>query len=452
MTAVVQCAHLGKCYRQYGRPVDRLQDIFRTWSWQGNKSHSGATEFWALRDVSLTVGQGETVAVVGRNGSGKSTLLQLVAGTLNPSEGSVVTVGRISALLELGAGFNPEFTGIENVRLNAAILGLTPDMLNERMDSILAFSEIGDHVFQPVKKYSSGMYVRLAFSVVIHTDPSLLIVDEALAVGDAAFHAKCMEWMRCFQESGGSLLFVSHDVAAVRALCHRAIYLEHGRIKDSGTAGEVTDHYLRDVHESLNKTFTVHAVRPESASPPATVLLRAGVSPDLAARFTEFETRWVGKRQGTGGARVLLVELLDDVGQPLAVGEFNAPVQIRIYVECLVASSVSVNYKIRDRNLVAVAGADFLISEHELLSMKPGHIYIVQYETRLALKDGDYSFRLSITEPIDRHAQAVFLDIVEVALSFKVLPSPLGRIYTQVYLPNSLTIHTLQEPDSGPLP
>ena len=440
--SVVTCSGISKCYRTYPRPVDRLWDGVATYSrrWFGTSSNVKSTEFWALRNITFDIPQGETVAIIGRNGSGKSTLLQLIAGTLSPTEGMLSVQGRTSALLELGVGFNPDFSGIENVQLNAAVLGLPQHVLEQRMASILEFAEIGDHVFMPVKTYSSGMYMRLAFSVMIHSDPELLIVDEALAVGDVAFQSKCMSWMRNFQASGGSLLFVSHDIASVRALCHRAIYLEHGQIKDMGPTGEVTDHYLRDIHRAQHSTY-----------PPSTIAAAANLvgiqtsydevgADNYDARRQTFELRWATNRQGTGHARVRLVELLDEHGQPIAVAEFNAQVRIRIYVECLETCTASVNYKIRNRQLESVVGADFLIAEHDLLAMSGGHTYLVEYQTRLPLEAGDYTMRLSITQPIDQHAQAIFLDIVEVALPFKVLPSPLGWIYTHAYLPNTLKI------------
>jgi len=439
---VVACSQLSKCYRTYQRPADRLWDGFRALRqrWFKVPAVSSGSDFWALRDVTFDVAQGETVAIIGRNGSGKSTLLQLLAGTLNPTAGEVSVCGRISALLELGVGFNPEFSGLENVQLNAAVLGLLPEVLAERLESILDFAEIGDHIFMPVKTYSSGMYIRLAFSVMIHSAPDVLIVDEALAVGDAAFQAKCMAWIRKFQAAGGSLLFVSHDVASVRALCHRAIYLEHGRVKDMGPTGEVTDHYLRDVHQAQNSALVCSSIVADTSRLGTEASAESAGLTGYAERRHNFEARWATTRQGMGDARVRLVELLNEQGEPVEVVEFNAQVHIRIFVECLTACSASVNYKIRDRHLVSVVGADFLMAEYDLLAMSPGQTYLVEYQSRLPLMAGDYSLRLSITQPIDKHAQAVFIDIVEVALPFKVLPSPLGWIYTQTYLPNTLNV------------
>lgn len=441
---IVSCVRLSKCYRTYTRPADRLLDGLRALrqNWLGHEASLCGGEFWALRDVTFDVAPGESVAIIGRNGSGKSTLLQLITGTLNPTQGEVRTRGRIAALLELGAGFNPEFSGVENVRLNAALLGLSPEEIETRLPSILDFAELGDHITQPVKTYSSGMYVRLAFSVVAHTTPELMIVDEALAVGDAAFQAKCMAWIRRYKAGGGSLLFVSHDVASVRALCDRAIYLEHGRVKAIGPAGQVTDHYLRDIHQALNLALEV----PDSgAAHPQEIraISNEETNGDFSGKCNNFSDKWIKKPFGSGEARVRLAELVNENGLALDCVEFDEPVCVRIYVECLRACTASINYKIRDRNLVAVAGADFLIAEHALLNMEPSRFYKVEYKTRLPLQAGDYSLRFSISLPIEKHAQAIFLDIVEVALLFKVLPSPLGHIYTQTYLTNSVTVDAL---------
>lgn len=446
--AIIRCTSLSKSYRQYPRPGDRLLDeLSGLWPrWLGGRPRESFREHHALRQVDLSLNAGEAVAIIGRNGSGKSTLLQLIAGTLHPTSGSVQVKGRICAMLELGVGFNPEFTGVENARLNAAVLGLRPDEIEARLPSILEFAEIGDFAYQPVKTYSSGMYVRLAFAVMAHADPELLIVDEALSVGDAAFQAKCMGWFRSFQEAGGSLLLVSHDVGTVRATCNRAIYLESGRIKAQGPCGEVTDLYLKDIHQAQNQALAPAPPLPVEEEP-------ACVTADAQFRAlcATFEQRWASKRQGTGDSRVRLVELLDAAGEPCEVFDFDAPAIIRIHVECLRAAEVSVNYKIRDRHLIAVVGADFLITEQPLLRMLPGEIHCIEYRTRLPLMNGDYSLRLSITEPIERHAQAVFHDIVEIALPFKLLPAPQGWIYTQAYLPNTVSVQPRSADAASPL-
>ena len=210
----IKVEHLSKTYLIYDRPADRLKQFIgpRLQRLVGKPPVNYYHEFWALRDVSFEVKKGETVGIIGRNGSGKSTLLQLICGTLNPSGGIVQTNGRVAALLELGAGFNPEFTGRENVYMNGAVLGLTPEEIDARFDDIAAFAEIGEFIEQPIKTYSSGMLVRLAFAVIAHVDADILVIDEALAVGDAVFTQKCMRFLRRFMEKG-TILFVSHDIS-----------------------------------------------------------------------------------------------------------------------------------------------------------------------------------------------------------------------------------------------
>lgn len=238
--------NVSKCYKRYARPVDRLKEILLP-----GKSH--AHEFWALRDINLEVTKGETVGIIGQNGSGKSTLLQVIAGTLTPTTGEVQVNGRVSALLELGSGFNPEFTGRQNVFFNGQILGLSREEIEAKFDEIAGFAEIGDFIDQPVKTYSSGMVVRLAFAVAAHTEPKILIVDEALSVGDARFQARCMKRIRQMKERGITLLFVSHDSGSVKMLCKSAVLMNHGRILEIGKPKEVVNHYIALLSSDTNE-------------------------------------------------------------------------------------------------------------------------------------------------------------------------------------------------------
>lgn len=246
----IRIQNLSKCYLIYNRPLDRLKQSLmpRLDRVLGKPPRVYYREFWALRDVSLEVRRGETIGIIGRNGAGKSTLLQLLCGTLHPNSGSVEISGRVAALLELGSGFNPEFTGRENVYLYAGVLGLSRKEVDERFDDIAAFADIGDFVDQPIKTYSTGMVVRLAFAVIAHVDADILIIDEALAVGDAFFVQKCMRFLRRFTEKG-TILFVSHDTGAVINLCERAIWLQEGAVKAIGSPKEIADNYLADLYE-----------------------------------------------------------------------------------------------------------------------------------------------------------------------------------------------------------
>lgn len=236
--SVIEVSNLSKVYKLYDSPIDRLKETFHPFS---KKYHH---DFHALRDVNLSVSQGEVVGIVGVNGSGKSTLLQIVTGVLTPTAGTVRIKGKVSALLELGAGFNPELSGLENVYFKSSLLGSSSEETRTKIDDILSFADIGDFIHQPVKAYSSGMYVRLAFSVAINVDPDILIIDEALSVGDFRFKQKCLRKINQFRESGKTILFVSHDQSSVINFCTRAIWLLDGVIHQSGDPGEICKDYI----------------------------------------------------------------------------------------------------------------------------------------------------------------------------------------------------------------
>lgn len=249
----IRVTNLGKRYGIYEAPRDRLKQFIlpRLQRLAGRPCKQYFREFWALQDVSFEVKRGETIGIIGRNGSGKSTLLQMICGTLTPTSGSIQTTGRIAALLELGSGFNPEFTGRENVYMNAAVLGLSKEEIDARFDKIAAFADIGQFMEQPVKTYSSGMYVRLAFAVIAHVDADILVIDEALSVGDAVFTQKCMRFIRSFRERG-TLVFVSHDLASVQNLCQRAIWLSDGQIRQINDSKSVAEAYLQYTFQEIS--------------------------------------------------------------------------------------------------------------------------------------------------------------------------------------------------------
>ena len=258
--------NLSKCYQIYNQPRDRLKQMIvpRLQRLVGQEPSQYFREFWAVKGVSVEIKRGETVGIIGRNGSGKSTLLQMICGIVSSTTGSVVTNGRVAALLELGAGFNPEFTGRQNAVLNAKILGLADGEITEKISAIEAFAEIGEFFDQPVKTYSSGMYVRVAFAVQAAVDPDILIVDEALSVGDAPFQAKCMSRLKNLKEQGTSILFVSHSISSVRQLCDRAIWLHEGEIVRQGNTAEVTGNYIQFVFGEDD----IHSRQPEIVDEP----------------------------------------------------------------------------------------------------------------------------------------------------------------------------------------
>ena len=246
---------LSKCYQIYENPQDRIKQFVlpRIQSFAGKESKQYYSEFWAVEDVSFEIKKGEAVGIVGRNGSGKSTLLQLICGTLSPTIGSVQTNGRLAALLELGSGFNPEFTGRENIYMNAAVLGLSKDEIDARYDNIVAFADIGQYIEQAVKTYSSGMVVRLAFSVAISVEPDILIVDEALSVGDELFQRKCFSRIEAIRANGATILLVSHSGATVVELCDRAVLMDFGEMLAVGTPKKIVNSYQKLLYSTADK-------------------------------------------------------------------------------------------------------------------------------------------------------------------------------------------------------
>ncbi len=240
----IKVENLCKVYHLYDDPVDRLKESLHPFR---KKYHH---DFYALNDISFEIKKGETIGIIGKNGAGKSTLLKILTGVLTPTQGQVNVNGRVLALLELGAGFNPELTGVENVYFNGALLGASRDEIDRKLEAILAFADIGEYVYQPVKTYSSGMYVRLAFGIIANLEAEVLIVDEALAVGDAVFTQKCMRYIRSFQEHG-TLLFVSHDTGAVQNLCKSAIWLKNGQVQKVGTSKSVSEAYLQSTLQEI---------------------------------------------------------------------------------------------------------------------------------------------------------------------------------------------------------
>lgn len=238
METIIDIKHLNKVYNLYDKPIDRLKEVLSP----THKSYH--REHYALNDISLEIKKGESVGIVGKNGSGKSTLLKIITGVLNLTSGEINVKGKISALLELGAGFNPEYTGIENIYLNGTMMGYSKAEMDEKVDDIIAFADIGDFINQPVKTYSSGMFARLAFAVSINVEPEILIVDETLSVGDTRFQIKCMDKMKEMMEGGTTVLFVSHDINAIRRFCTKCVWINEGRLKEIGSVNTVSDHYM----------------------------------------------------------------------------------------------------------------------------------------------------------------------------------------------------------------
>lgn len=338
---VIKVEGLSKCYQIYDQPSDRLKQFIlpRVQPLVAQSPRHYYREFWALKDVSFEVKKGETVGIVGRNGSGKSTLLQIITGTLSPTTGSVTTHGRIAALLELGSGFNPDFSGRENVYLNGALLGFSNAQIDEKFDAIASFADIGEHLDQPVKTYSSGMLVRLAFAVQVQVEPEILIVDEALAVGDALFQKRCFQRIEKLVSDGTTVLFVSHDQESVRTLTNRALLLDKGRPVEWGLSSEVVLKYRKLLHEEEAAYFAglTKSMAERARQAPLPTFSPVTIPSSTERTRTDNSTTITGARSdrlsfGDGAVKIIKVETLDAGGQLSSV--FNPGDRLRIRVTC----------------------------------------------------------------------------------------------------------------------
>ncbi|QJQ96045.1 MULTISPECIES: ABC transporter ATP-binding protein [Halomonadaceae] len=414
---VIKVEKLDKYYQVYERPNDRLKQFIipRVKRLLGRNAQNYFREFKALNNVSFEIKKGETVGIIGRNGSGKSTLLQIICGTLTPTHGKVETRGRIAALLELGSGFNPEFTGRENVYLNATVLGLSKEEVAERFDKIVEFADIGEFIDQPVKTYSSGMSVRLAFAVIAHVDADILIIDEALAVGDAFFVQKCMRFLRSFMEKG-TVLFVSHDSSAITNLCSHAIWLQHGEIRQQGIPKEVAEQYLEAQFEAIQKEtekpvsqadkkvgtqFSTdkspvaevekedyHDMRRDfiNASPLRNDIELFSFNPD-AASF------------GTGQAKIIDIGLKDLQGKSLTwiVGGESVKLSITCFADKPLNSPI-VGFYLKDRLGQTLFGDNTYIGT-SALNIEKGEKFNAKFEFRMpTLPPGQYSLCAALAE------------------------------------------------------
>ena len=398
----IQADDLSKTYRIYDKPHHRLAEAL----WRGRRQFG--REFVALQGVSFQLARGETLGIIGANGAGKSTLLQMLAGTVQPTRGNLRIHGRIAALLELGAGFNPEFSGRENAVINAAIMGLSEQQIAERLDDIVAFADIGTYIDQPVKTYSSGMYVRLAFAVAAHVAPDILIVDEALAVGDARFQAKCMRRMRSMLDGGATLLFTSHDIGAIKSLCQRCLWLDKGKMRQLGPASEVTRAYDLDWVRAANE--------------------QGGYT---AATENAGQEGWAleSGRVDTGFVHLLALQLEGEGvwGQSIraAYGE-NLRLRLRLGVRHPCEKLV-VSYHLKNRhNLPVFGGHTATRSDIYARHWVAGDTLDLEFEIPVHLQHGDYTLTVlaaSIDDTV-RFSDAVFHLWSEAAGTLQVLVRP----------------------------
>ncbi len=404
---------VSKKYPIYDRPSHKLLEML---SLRRRRFHR---EFWALSDIDLEVASGTTLGVVGQNGSGKSTLLQILAGILRQTKGECHVRGVVSALLELGSGFNPEFTGRENVFMNGAIMGLTRRQMEDRLDRIIEFAEIGEFVDQPVKTYSSGMFMRLAFAVAIHVDPEILLVDEALAVGDLVFQHRCINRMRRLRQEGKTIVFVTHDLQAVTRFCDRAILLDKGLKLHDGTPEDVVQIYQALIFERERRAAGESAQRLAAASEETLPVVRT--IPYIHHRF------------GDGGARVIGIILLSPSGEVLNEVRAAQPVQLLVSVEFLRdTGSPIVGFTIRDRLGVEITSSNTSYENLQLPPASAGEIFTVAFQIEIPnLRPGSYSISPAVSRgTIWEHAVEDWIDNAYIFNLFET-----GLVYGQMRWP-----------------
>lgn len=432
----IRVQNLGKCYHIYNRPQDRLkQSILPRLQRLIRRAPTNCfREFWALWGVSFEVKKGETVGIIGRNGSGKSTLLQIICGTLTPTSGTVETNGRIAALLELGSGFNPEFTGRENVYMNGAVLGLTKEEIDARYDSIAAFADIGDFIEQPVKTYSSGMVVRLAFAVAINVEPQILVVDEALSVGDELFQRKCFSRIEAIKNSGATILFVSHSGSAVVELCDRAILLDSGELLVSGAPKSIVGKYQKLLYAPEDKR---EAIRNEIKATPAAAwpaparerkeaaAAQPAAHPNIHAPEEFFDPHL--KPQSTiayepHGAVIESPQILNLAGEPVNCLKHGRTYRYTYTVRFTTgASHVRFGMLIKTISGIELGGAASASGVQESLTyVLPGSLIRVEFRFQCNLNPGTYFLNAGVVGM--KNAEETYLHRLLDACMFRILP------------------------------
>ncbi|MEO8595302.1 MAG: ABC transporter ATP-binding protein [Candidatus Solibacter sp.] len=414
----VEFQGVSKSYAIYDAPGDRLKELL---SLNRLKRHQ---DFWALHDVSFQVKRGETFCIVGENGSGKSTLLQMVAGILHPTSGSVAVNGRVSALLELGAGFNPEFSGRDNVYLNGSILGLTTRQIDQRYRDITAFAEIGNFIDQPVKTYSSGMVVRLAFAVAINVDPEILLVDEALAVGDIYFRQRCMRKVHELRQRGITIIFVSHAVSDVKAIGDRVLWLDHGRMVDVGEPDRVISKYLAAMTEKDSSYLLSKSVAEPQERSGGPV-----IAPEIVETIPNIDHRF-----GDGRAQIIGIAVLDEQGRNLAMLDPGTRIVVRISVRASgdIALPI-VGFMLRNQLGMDFSGTNTTREGYELPPLQAGDVTTVDFYLDLPeLYPASFSFSPAIADGTLMGYQ--MCDWIDNAITLQMGRSE-AQIYGYLHLP-----------------
>lgn len=383
----ISLKNVSKYYKRYARPVDRLKEILLP-----GKSH--AQKFWALQDINIEVARGETLGIIGRNGSGKSTLLQIIAGTLTPTQGEVRVNGRISALLELGSGFNPEFTGRQNVFLNGQILGLNQKEIEAKFDLITAFADIGEFIDEPVKTYSSGMFVRLAFAVAANCDSDILIVDEALAVGDIFFQQKCFEHIRFLQKCGVTILYVSHDLSTTQSICDRLVLMKDGIAIFDGDPNEAVNRYYSLLGQRVAVNNNYKVVNQTKKILGTTIDFQKIINHTILR-----SDHW--QRHGGLGLELVAARVCDDEDRDTLVVDMMSALHFQLLLqakEVINVPNLGIHLYNRMGTLVFATGTTQLRQQLPLLDTQEYLTVCLRLEMRI--EPGEYTFNLVVGEEI----------------------------------------------------
>ena len=418
MTTAIHIDGISKWFERHDSPKQRFLNFFRP-------NPVEAERLYALHDIRFDIPKGTAFGLLGRNGAGKSTLMQIIAGIMRPSEGTVWAGGRISPLLELGTGFNPEFTGIENVRLNATVLGLSPAEIRHKEQAIADFADIGEFINRPVKTYSSGMFARLAFAVAINVDPEILLVDEILAVGDMGFQQKCLNRLREMREEGLTLVFVSHSPDSVKSVCDQALFLDHGQMMYLGDADRAVDRYLAFIREQSNEDQLKH----EEAHP-------------WKRPVPRHETLNAELRYGSGHVQIVRVDVLgtDDISR--RAFKFGEKITTEIEIEsCTSAENLSVNLHFRDDKGLDIFGTTTFDERFEVPRLEKGEKCVLRFEFIANIRIGSYGAVVSVTRVKSRdYSDAFLFDQAEGIVGFEILPDINRPVHYKFHLPMTVSL------------
>lgn len=427
----IKVKNLTKVYHLYDKPQDRLKEALNPFK----KSYHH--DFYAMNDVSFEIKKGETVGIIGKNGAGKSTLLKMITGVLTQTSGSIEIDGKIASILELGAGFNPEMTGLENIYLNGTLIGFTKEEMDPKIDVIAKFADIGEFLYQPVKGYSSGMFARLAFAVAINVDAEILIVDEALSVGDMVFQAKCMAKMTSLMEQGVTILFVSHDTHSVRTLCNQAILLHNGQVITTGDVGKVVDQYTEMNHCTVAENLK--EIEIESQSDIITEDLSHEDIPTVVSLEDSIEDNGIMQRYGDGRAQILDIAFLDS--------EFQRTKELISKKTYYLQMSIKFN---EDLPTFVVAGTlssldgvqqlAWINTQDEVIlpQVKRGETYLATIQVTVPIKAGVYNVGVAVEYPNIQNQQHQFLDVIKGVDVINVnFESPSKQFHSTFYSPGT---------------